>query len=288
MKTAPPSPKYIINTFHKSKIRYEYPEDDGSVSVASAASSVVRGSNYLFELMFYNRWDEATERVREKGHYGRKWKRLPQFMNCPEDSQALPIHYALSKADVPLSLIEALIFAYPESIQKRETANRRGCLHIAIKSGVKNEIISYLLKLHPEGARIIDGMGRVPLMYAISNGRSFSLISEIVKVCPEAVCSQDYSGWSPLHVVAGTLPKIPVAELLLSVSESIINMTTKQGSTPLIIAQENDTSKYREDIVQFLSKAQKSFERNPLVKNFREAEKSQKNLLLTFQDATFV
>lgn len=250
-----------------------------TVSAVSALSTLERSSSmsskYLDELMFDGRWDEAASYVKQNGRHAMKYRRAPQFMNVKEDSFVLPIHVALTKADVPLEFLEALVFAYPNSLMKHDSSLQRGCLHIAIKSRVPDHIISYLIHAYPGGARLQDVMGRLPLHYAISNLRSLSLISALIVECPRSIWAQDKMGWSPLHVASGT--SLDVIKLLLSKSQETITLTTTRGRTPLVIAEESE-HKNKQEIVLFLQDAQKALERLPVFQNLRNAEKNGKNI----------
>jgi hypothetical protein len=256
-----------------------------TLSAVSARSKVERSSSkYLHELMYDSRWNDATDYVNQNGRLASKYRRYPQFMNNKEDSFVLPIHVALTKADVTIEFIEALIFAYPNSLKKRESSQHKNCLHIAIKSRVPDNIILYLIRAYPEGGKLQDLMGRIPLHYSISNLRSLSLISTLIAVCPRSIRAQDKMGWSPLHVAADTLSSLDVIKLLSSESQETIFLTTMRGRTPLVVAKESD-SKNKQEIVDFLQNAQKKLESLPVFKNFRNAEKNGKNIFAIMSEA---
>jgi hypothetical protein len=256
-------------------------ESSASISVISARST--GSTKYIDGLVFDSRWKEATEYVKQNGRHAMKYRRSPQFMNINEDSLVLPIHVALTKADVTLEFLEALIFAYPNSLKKQDSVHRRGCLHIAVKSRVPDHIISYLLRMYPEGVTLQDSMGRVPLHYAVSNLRSLSLLSELIAACPRSIWAQDRVGWSPLHVAAGTLASSDIVKLFLSKSKEIITLTTTKGRTPMVVAKESDNQN-KDEIINMLANAQKSLERLPTFQNMRDAERRSKNIFAVMSE----
>jgi len=258
-------------------------ESSGTISEISARSTVERSTKYLDGLVFDSRWKEATEYVKQNGRLAMKYRTSPQFMNTNEDSRVLPIHVALTKADVTLEYLEALIFAYPNSLRKQDSMNRRGCLHIAVKSRVPDRIVSYLMRMYPEGVTLQDSMGRVPLHYAVSNLRSLSLLSELIAACPRSIWAQDKVGWSPLHVAVGTLASSDVVKLFLSKSKEIITLTTTKGRTPMFVAKESDNQN-KDEIINMLADAQKSLESLPVFQNMRDAERRSKNVFAVMSE----
>lgn len=280
-----------FNSLRRLKYRpspSEFIDEDVNYSTFSTIESKFeKNSGYLDQLIFDGKWSEAKLYITENGRCARQWRRCPQFMNCGGDSFVLPIHLALIREDVPMEFLESLIFAYPESIEKRESSNHRNCVHIAIKSRVPDRIISRLLALYPLAVQDKDMFGRIPLHYAVSNHRSLSLISDLIVLCPSSVAAQDKAGWSPLHVAVDTLNPIDVIMLLLLKSKSLITVTTHKGKTPLDIAQDSD-KEIDSVIIDVLNAAKTKLELLPVVENFRKAEMRNKNMWQIMSETTFV
>ena len=263
-------------------------DEESSATFSVKESKFGKASNrYLDQLIFDSKWNEAKLFVEENGRCARRWRTSPQFMNNGGDSYVLPIHLALTREDVPLEFLETLIFAYPECVEKRESFNRRSCVHIAIKSLVPDYIISYLINLHPLAVQEKDIYGRIPLHYAVSHLRSLTFISELIALCPTSVFAQDNRGWSPLHVAAGTFSSIAVVQLLLSRSKDLIKITTKIGHTPLDIAEKSDSETIT-DIIEILRIAQKKANHSPTVDNVYHALIRNKNIGLVMSETSFV
>ena len=131
-----------------------------------------------------------------------------------------------------------------------------------------------------------DSMGRLPLHYAISNHRSSALISEFISRYPRTVFAADGLGWSPLHVAAFKCSPISVIELILFQSIEVTTLTTLRGRTPLHVAVMS-TNRNKESVIKILSKTERSLCQCPVVANYREAEKNEKNIWNTMSDTVF-
>lgn len=262
-------------------------EDENSSTFFTISSKSEKSSGCLDQLIFDSKWKEAKIYIMENGRCARQWRRCPQFMNNRGDSFVLPIHLALTREDVPMDFLESLIFAYPESIEKRETFNHRNCIHIAIKSKVPDYIIFHLLHMYPLAVQSQDIFGRIPLHYAVSNHRSLPLISELIALCPASIAAQDKTGWSPLHVAVDTLCSHDVIQLFLLKSKALVVLTTQKGKTPLDIAQESDCEK---NIVvrNMLEMTRKKVDMLPIVDHFRKAEIRNKNMWEVMSETSFV
>jgi hypothetical protein len=245
-----------------------------------------KSSTYLDQLIFDECWEEATALVRANGRHAMKLRKSPLFMNTLGDSKLLPIHLACANPTVTFDFLESLLFSNPASIQARESGSNRLCLHIAVKCGVPDDIISYLVKTYPEGLTMQDSMGRLPLHSAISNHRSSALISEFISRYPRTVFAADGLGWSPLHVAAFKCSPISVIELILFQSIEVTTLTTLRGRTPLHVAVMS-TNRNKESVIKILSKTERSLCQCPVVANYREAEKNEKNIWNTMSDTVF-
>jgi len=187
------------------------------------------GRNPLIQLIANSEWSKAKELVEENGNLVRKWTVAPSLTGGVHAADILPIHQACKMENVTVHFLECLLFAYPESIKKRESGFRRTPLHIAIRARVSDEVIFYLLNKFPDGASLQDVLGRVPLHYAISNHSSMEVIHNLIKACPPAACAADNLGWTPLHVAANTARSAEMVETLIHSGSENCRFKDKEG-----------------------------------------------------------
>ena len=242
--------------------------------------------SYLDQLIFDNCWEEASSFVKANAGHAKKERKAPQFMNTAHDSVLLPIHLACAFSTVTLEFLEALIFANPASLKATESGNQRNCLHIAIKSGAQDTIISYLIEKYPGGLLIQDSMGRLPLHYAVSNHRSMSLISKIVSSYPNTVLAQDEFGWTSLHIAVSQCTPMSVIEFLISEGKEALTMITAKGRTPLHLACQVQ-NKNMDGVIKVLKKADNELCDIPEVRNYRKAESSQRSIWDAMEETSF-
>ena len=287
---APHPNSKMVNLMHQLSSRRRISISSSSSSersTFSVRSTTEKSYHYLHQLMFDGNWSDATNFINANGKFARKKRVAPQFLNTLCNSDLLPIHFACSRSDVTYEFLEALLFAYPSSITKRESGCLRNCLHIAVKSRVPDEIISYLIRRYPEGVKMQDAMGRIPLHYALSNMRSAELIEELIAACPETLWAQDKLGWSPLHVAVGTLTPAEVIEHILSISAETITLTTQSGRTPMMIAMNSDISR-SDKVIDMIAKTEEEFGKIPAIANYRMAVKERKSIFNAMSEACYV
>mmetsp|Transcript_7007 Transcript_7007/g.8728 ORF Transcript_7007/g.8728 Transcript_7007/m.8728 type:complete len:305 (+) Transcript_7007:152-1066(+) len=229
----------------------------------------------LKELISDRQWERSIDVVKCKSRVAKKKFIVPCFLNeYRGKAEIYPIHQALSSPSVPLELIDALLFAYPKGIHKKDSAMRRNCLHIALRAAVRDEVLIYLIEKYPSLVCEQDSQGRVPLHYATSNFASFEVIKKMVNICPKAIAAPDEKGWTPLHVAVSKSSNPEVVELFLAECPEAIGLRTNAGSNPLKIV-ELCPSVNSEFFVTILSDKGSEFERQPSFTNFREpAQKS--------------
>jgi ankyrin repeat protein len=246
-----------------------------------------RSSIYLNQLIFDGCWEEATSLVRANGRHSMKERKVHQFNGNQFATSLLPIHLACANPTVTLDFIEVLLFSNPASIKARESQFKRTCLHVALRCGLKDEIIFHLVEKFPEGLKIQDKFGRIPLHYAISNHRSSALISDFISRFPNTIHAADQLGWSALHIAISQGSPISIIEMIISESIEVITLTTEVGATPLhhALMSKDRNSKV---IIDILSKAETALCKQPAVANFREAQMKEKQILGTMAGTVFV
>jgi len=209
--------------------------------------------------------------IEENGNLVRKWSVAPSLTGGVAAADILPLHQACKMSDVTIPLLESLLWAYPESVRKRETGFRRLPLHIAIRARAPDDVIFFLLEKYPDAAAVQDVLGRVPLHYAISNFSPMSTIRTLIEVCPATARASDNLGWTPLHVAANTARSAEMVEVLLERGSEAVVSVTKKGNTPLMCVKMSNGPD-RELINTILSEEIKKFEKTAYFKNYREAE----------------
>ena len=222
-------------------------------------------------LMFQDEWQKATEIVRSNEMIARKKITSPYFMN-EGYSEIFLIHLACSISSVPVTFLETLFHAYPECSQATDS-RKRNCLQIALKSGISEEALLFLITKDPNSAAQQDCYGRVALHYACSNCRSETVIQHLVDACPAAVCADEAldGGWTPLHIVAQNCYSSSVARILIACSSQPLLMTTKSGHTPLSLNQRRPSRTPSQlSIASILSSEEKRFVHLPIFQNYSQ------------------
>lgn len=240
-------------------------------SLRYTAIVIMLGRNPLVSLIATSEWQRSKDLVEENGNLVRRWTVAPSLTGGVHASDILPIHQACKMEDVNTHFLESLLFAYPESIKKRESGFRRLPLHIAIRARASDEVIFYLLNKYPEGAAVQDVLGRVPLHYAISNHASMNIIHTLIKTCRSSSCAADNLGWTPLHVAANTARSTEMVETLIEFGVETVVSRTKKGNTPLMCANMSE-GPFRNLIIEILNEEEQKFEKSAFFRNFREAE----------------
>jgi len=231
----------------------------------------VFGGNPLINLIANSEWNRARQMIEENGNLVRKWSVAPSLTGGVAAADILPIHQACKMSDVTVQFLESLLWAYPESIKKRETGFRRVALHVAIRARASDAVILYLLDKYPEGASTQDVLGRVPLHYAISNHSTMTVINSLISTCPATARAADNLGWTPLHVAANVARSAAMVETLVQCGSEAVVSATKKGNTPLMCAQMSEGPD-KELIQSILIEEEQKFEKTAYFKNFREAE----------------
>ncbi len=230
------------------------------------------GGNPLINIIANGEWQRANQMIQDNGNLVRKWSVAPSLTGGVAAADILPIHQACKMDGMTTQFLETLLFAYPESIKKRETGFRRIALHIAIRARAPEEVIFYLLDKYPEGAAVQDVLGRVPLHYAISNHSSMTVIQNLISICPATTRAADNLGWTPLHVAANMARSSEMVDTLVQCCSETVVMLTKKGNTPKMCA-EMSKGPDRNPIISMLEVEEQKFEKTPCFKNFRDAER---------------
>ena len=229
------------------------------------------GGNQLIGHIALGEWQRARKMIEENGNLVRKWSVAPSLTGGVAAADILPIHQACKMSDLTVHFLEALLWAYPESIRKRESGFRRVALHIAIRARASNDVIFYLIDKYPEGVSTQDVLGRVPLHYAISNHSPMEVINTLISTCPATARAADNLGWTPLHVAANCARSAVMVDTLVQCGAESVVSATRKGNTPLMVAKMSEGPD-RVLIESILIEEEQKFEKTAYFKNYREAE----------------
>jgi hypothetical protein len=264
-------------TFRSYDPNFRRPSTAGSFdsSIRSTASVNAEFRN-LNDAIFQEDWENVLQIIEVHPKCASKRYISPSFMKEGRTAQVLPIHQACSMSSVPIKVLEALIYAFPESLQKTESGVHRNCLQIACRGRVSEDVLLYLLTQDASGAAHQDAMGRVALHYACSSQFSLKTIDALIQACPASVRAVDSIGkWTPLHIAASKCHSEQVVRLLLSTSTEPVVMSTSKGSTPLDLAlMNNGPSPYKEAIVTMLMQEEEKYRKTPTFQNMEIAEQN--------------
>ena len=255
-----------------------FARSDGSVSSAgilSTTSSIATEFRNLNDAIFSEDWDGVINIVQIQPKLAAKRYVSPSFMKEGRNSQVLPIHQACSMSTVPIRVIEALIYAFPGSLDKTESGAQRNCLQIACRGRVSEEVLLFLIDQDPSAAEYQDAMGRVALHYACSNQFSLRSIDALVRACPASCRAVDDVGkWTPLHIAASKCHSEQIVRFLLSTSTEPVVVRTAKGSTPLDLALMNTTVANKEGIIAMLMQEEEKYRKTPTFQNMEKAQQT--------------
>lgn len=229
------------------------------------------GGNPLINIIANGEWKRASQMIQDNGNLVRKWSVAPSLTGGVAAADILPIHQACKMDTITVQFLETLLWAYPESLKKRETGFRRIALHIAIRARAPEEVIFFILDKYPQGAAVQDVLGRVPLHYAISNHSSMRVIQSLITICPATTRAADNLGWTPLHVASNMARSIEMVDILIECGAESVVSVTKKGNSPLMCATMS-SGPDKQIIITRLMEEEAKFEKTAYFKNFRNAE----------------
>ena len=108
-----------------------------------------------------DKWDTVIQICNAKPTAAKTWGTRHGLFEGIKDSNVLPIHEALV-AGAPFEAIQALVFAYPDSVYCMESSYKRLPLHCACRKNARLEVVELLLKQYGDAALTADNLGRLP------------------------------------------------------------------------------------------------------------------------------
>lgn len=179
------------------------------------------------------KWKEALERITTH----------PNEVNTLDETGGyLPIHRACFHDTLPLSLVEALIEANPQSVQVQDLKCGRIPLHNAVfcVSSTNKPIVQALLQKYPEGTAVVDKRGYTPLHVHLrwASKPSLEIVKMLVHVHPEAVRLVSNDDWTPLHLAA-YFASWDISQYLIECYPDALLLKNEQKMTPCELTEWN-------------------------------------------------
>ncbi|KAL7554515.1 hypothetical protein ACHAWF_017972 [Thalassiosira exigua] len=118
---------------------------------------ISRSRNRLNRYLFDKDWQSAIKEIERHPRETRMWSTQTEH-----GSRMLPIHVACS-LHAPLRVVRAIVVAYPECLEKKESPFERLPIHTACQLAAPPDVIEYLVQAYAAGTLEPDNLGRLPL-----------------------------------------------------------------------------------------------------------------------------
>jgi len=163
------------------------------------------------------------------------------------------LHAACRTTSTPVSVIFALLHAYPQAASMHTTHYASTPLHFACWRNLSLDIVKMLLLVFPNATSQVNGLGLTPLHLA-ARTRNVAVVKLLLETNPDVVCLSRVAGYTPLHLA--------VRGAAVALQFSIASLDGKEIS---IQNEQNDGSLYAAfEVVRLLLKKspQAAFERD--------------------------
>ena len=165
----------------------------------------VIGDTILYSFITEKCWDDVITRCADYKNDATTWyieKRSSstnvQLVKKPQ-VRILPIHRACEMSDVTVSAINALIQAYPKSVEAKDQSKRLP-IHSACWKNVQCAVIERIAEAYDEGLNVGDCHNSLPLHVACQFGASIDVIALLLRLNPKAVDAKDGFGRTALDI----------------------------------------------------------------------------------------
>lgn len=196
----------------------------------------------LSTLIAREMWPEVLERINSHPDEVHTW-----------DNSYLPLHRACRYASVPNNVVEALIEAYPESVQMKAKSCNRIALHCTtcLFNPTNADVVEILLRRYREGASLRDVYGQTPLVYHLRQAPSPSLevVEMLVEAYPDSASTGDHDGCYPLHCAAKR-GEVDIANYLIEMYPDALLEQNKDGRTPQDMAHKDGKFQLRDKLIE--------------------------------------
>lgn len=190
-----------------------------------------------------------------------KWTERSGFFEGIRASNVLPIHEACANESVPLTVVQALVKAYPESVRVTESAYQRLPLHIVCRKTANAQVVQYLLSENADASLEPDALGRLPLHYALSNGANDNVVNLLLEYGPSAARGVDRKGWTPLHVACSMGASTHLTNKILELYPEASVMSTHRGTSVISCMKVVQTSTNKAQVIALVEQYQKQVQR---------------------------
>ena len=205
----------------------------------------VVGLTVLFSHISESCWEDVIARCSEYKNDASTWyiekksKSNDTYLVKKPQVRILPIHRACEMVGVPVSAIDALIQAFPKSVEEKDQSGRLP-IHSACWKNASYDVINRLARFYTKGLSIGDCHQSLPLHIACQFGASSDVIALLLELCPDAATMKDSFGRTALDVTAYHYNSNKVAVLKL------LQRHDHQPSAPLLIDKKSSNS-FRDD-----------------------------------------
>lgn len=182
----------------------------------------------LFHSLFFNeKWKEALNRI--DSH--------PDEVRNRDNEGYLPIHIVCltRNSTVPVTVIEKLIEAYPESVKETTEKASRIPLHCIVRGTFSPtiDVVTVIIQKYKEGVSMKDHMECIPLHnYLLCCEKpSIDIVKLLVEAQPDTVSISDKDGWLPLHH-AGACGALEISQYLIDLYPEALTKHDLAGCTP--------------------------------------------------------
>jgi ankyrin repeat protein len=164
----------------------------------------------------------------------------------------LPLHHACSKSNVPLSILQSLLIAYPDALLLPDETGKLPLHHAIRCRHIFPEILPILVS--ESSASFSDHEGKCPLHYACEYRLDLTSIQCLVEAAPKVLSHVDQYGRLPLHwecsILSEREDKITVIKYLVEQYPAAVTVPDIDGRTPLQMVE-------IPSVLQFLTEVQK-------------------------------
>lgn len=199
----------------------------------------------LSELILARNWTKARQRLASEEHEHEIHEPIPVWHSSQDESHALPLHLACSLRELPpVSFIRFMLKLHPEAARVREKTWGLLPIHFAVNLSHNNGHLFDLVESDEESvtaARVLEARER-----AACNQRL--IIASLVDVFPDSLLVKEkFGGMLPIHIAASTLSScdsllaVPILGMLIQKSPTSVQVMDDSNETPRDIAWRNTT-----------------------------------------------
>eukprot|EP00525_Craspedostauros_australis_P010344 CAMPEP_0198134538 /NCGR_PEP_ID=MMETSP1442-20131203/60129_1 /TAXON_ID= /ORGANISM="Craspedostauros australis, Strain CCMP3328" /LENGTH=287 /DNA_ID=CAMNT_0043795683 /DNA_START=243 /DNA_END=1107 /DNA_ORIENTATION=+ len=202
-------------------------------------------SSDLSQAITQDQWDAVLGLCQSKPDSAKVWTLRQGLFEGIKDSSVLPLHEALV-GGAPFAIVAAILNAYPDAINAKESSYKRLPLHCACRKNAILQVVDILLKSDSDAALIADNLGRLPIHYALSNGANDQVIDALLKAQPNSARGFDKhnsiinsclpTNDTAVHYALSNGANDQVIDALLKAQPNSARGFDKRGWTPLHVA----------------------------------------------------